>query len=314
MEIKKTKRKSKLVIIGLLLFVIIAIALIVLQNIYSSQANNTKIEDARQNLLNHLDIQEKRGYILEDEIINNILPSISSYSLDKNVEVVYEYNQQSISVNTNNEDWKEQIKEKLDGNYFKIKYEYGENYKIEKITIQKIGNETETESEKNENIKFEEGTQLDTSIIENVKSENYDEESNNFVFENNVNAGEKSTENIDKFKMCLVYDSETNNYVLAKSDNKNYDKIDSYKVYSSGVDIILKKGVKLEKSYYTLRINRYDSNFSIIKTSDYYYLFEPVVTTATTSENRTVLEIKFGQQTYSLNQLKNIEIIFGSME
>lgn len=38
--------------------------------------NEGIIKDAKENLLNHLNIQEQRGYILKDEILKNILPSI----------------------------------------------------------------------------------------------------------------------------------------------------------------------------------------------------------------------------------------------
>ena len=103
--------------------------------------------------------------------------------------------------------------------------------------------------------------------------------------------------------MCLVYNQNSKNFELVGGNTKNYDKIESYKVYSSG----------LQKKYYTMRINRYDSKFNIIHTSDYYYIFEPVVTELTDSNGRIVLEMKFDQQSYILRQLKNIEIIFGSM-
>ena len=50
----------------------------------------------------------------------------------------------------------------------------------------------------------------------------------------------------------------------------------------------------------------------IINTSDYKYIFEPVVTQNYNSNGETVLELNFGQ-TYLLRQLKNIEIILGSI-
>lgn len=244
-------------------------------------------QDAKENLLNHINIQEKRGYILKSEIINNILPSINMYKQIGDIEVKYidGENVETI-VDTKDQDWKDKIKEKIEGDYFKIKYDYGNDYKIEKVTIQRIGGKTQiTNTEKNENIKFEVNTTLDNSIVENL----------------------------DKFKICFVYDKTSNNFIPAKSDQENYDKIESYKIYSSGLQITLKSGIsKLEKNYYTMRINRYDSEFNIINTSDYSYIFEPVVTQNTDSKGRIVLDMKFNQ-TYILKQLKNIEIIFGSM-
>lgn len=272
-------------------------------------------QDAKENLLNHINIQEKRGYILKSEIINNILPSINMYKQIGDIEVKYidGENIETI-VDTKDQDWKDKIKEKIEGDYFKIKYDYGNDYKIEKVTIQRIGRKTQiTNTEKNENIKFEVNTTLENSIVENVKSQNVDSQSSTFVFENNLKTKKNTSENLDKFKICFVYDKTSNNFIPAKSDQENYDKIESYKIYSSGLQITLKSGIsKLEKNYYTMRINRYDSDFNIINTSDYSYIFEPVVTQNTDSKGRIVIDMKFNQ-TYILKQLKNIEIIFGSM-
>ncbi len=93
---------------------------------------------------------KKRGYILKSEIINNILPSINMYKQIGDIEVKYidGENVETI-VDTKDQDWKDKIKEKIEGDYFKIKYDYGNDYKIEKVTIQRIGGKTQiTNTEK----------------------------------------------------------------------------------------------------------------------------------------------------------------------
>ena len=71
-------------------------------------------QDAKENLLNHINIQEKRGYILKSEIINNILPSINMYKQIGDIEVKYidGENVETI-VDTKDQDWKDKIKEKI---------------------------------------------------------------------------------------------------------------------------------------------------------------------------------------------------------
>ena len=64
---------------------------------------------------------------------------------------------------------------------------------------------------------------------------------------------------------------------------------------------------------YTLRINRYDENLNVPETKDYnyYYTYEPGVTTSTNNNNQTVLTFEF-DNVLTLEKIQNIEIIFGN--
>lgn len=263
---------------------------------------------SKEMFVTYMNIQEKRGYLTKDEITTGIFQAVNSYET-----VNIKYN--NMIINNREENWQEKLKKEIEGDYFKVSYECDENYNVKTIIIEKItGSNYSSNNEKNSNIKFDENSTIDNTLITNIRNDNATEESNYFVFENKLNVNSKDNNGeLSEFKMCLVYNQNSKNFELVGGNTKNYDKIESYKVYSSGVEITLKNNVKLQKKYYTMRINRYDSKFNIIHTSDYYYIFEPVVTELTDSNGRIVLEMKFDQQSYILRQLKNIEIIFGSM-
>lgn len=71
--------------------------------------------------------------------------------------------------------------------------------------------------------------------------------------------------------------------------------IHSYKITSTGISITLNSNTNLNVLDYTLRINRYDDNLTIPedKNYNYYYHYEPVVTTSTNSTGNTVLTFEF---------------------
>ena len=281
---------------------------------FAKQTKNENISnDARTNLLNHLNIQEQRGYIFKDEILKNILPSINSYKVLQDLDVSYidEKNSKDITVNTKSPNWKEKIKSNIDGDYFKLKYEYRNDYSIKKITIERIGTNTQKDNEKNSNIKFGKDSILDFDLIDVIKIENATPDSNIYTFENSIKQNQDS-KTLEQFKIGFAYDETKNNFIPIKSDKDSYDGIKSYKIYSTGIQITLNKGTSLQKKYCTMRINRYDSDFEISKSFNYKYMFEPVVTEMSNSNGEVVLELNF-EQTYLLRQLKNIEIIFGSM-
>ena len=116
---------------------------------------------------------------------------------------------------------------------------------------------------------------------------------------------------MDNLRILFVYDEEKDNYIPYVENSGELKKIESYKIYSTGMSITLKSGMKLNKEDYTIRVNRYDDELKVKEEKDgyYYYKFEPVATQLKDSDNRTVIEFKFGN-TYTIHHLKNIEIIF----
>ena len=120
---------------------------------------------------------------------------------------------------------------------------------------------------------------------------------------------------IKKFNLLFVYDQDTQNYVPVIENVQECAFIESYKVYNTGIEITLNKGVQLTNTEYTLKINRYNDELKIrdreITNNAYYYDYEPVVTKMEGYENRIVLEMRF-DRSYTIEELKNIEIIFGN--
>lgn len=238
------------------------------------------------------------------------------YKEEGNIEITYqEYiNVHILTTNNRQENAKELLEKNLIGNYFQIQYEYNDFQDVIAIHIQKIDTGVLKETEKNNDLKFTNENALDIKLIQKVESTNTNLNSEYYVYDNLLVTPTVET-NIDlsSFFLGLVYDANENNFVPINGHTENYSKIKSYKVYSSGMEITLQDGVFVTNKYYTLRLNRYDKEFTIQKSVDYYYLFEPVVTMTRNSTGNTVLEIKF-PQTFLLKDLKNIELAFGYME
>ena len=89
--------------------------------------------------------------------------------------------------------------------------------------------------------------------------------------------------------------------------------IASYEVTSTSLSITLNNDTNLNVLDYTLRINRYDDNLTIPedKNYNYYYHYEPVVTSSTNGTGNTALTFEF-DDILSLEKINNIEIIFGN--
>lgn len=246
------------------------------------------------------------GYLTKFDI-QNLLDIVNSRA--DFIKINYDKDDILIKTNNKEKNWRQNLEGELEGNYYKFQYDYNNNET--NIYIQKYTTNSKEDNEKNKNIVIE-GT-LKENIIENTKTYYDNMEANNYTFDNKIILDEKGTNaELEKFKVLFVYDEKTNNFIPYTDNESELKKIKSYIVYSTGISITLEDEVKITKSYYTIRINRYDSNYKLKTENDnkYYYKFEPVVTTLTDWNNNTVLEIKF-DSTYQLKNLKNIEILFG---
>ena len=147
--------------------------------------------------------------------------------------------------------------------------------------------------------------------ITNVKTDYETKEDVNYLFENDVNVTKTNETSLDNLRILFVFNEEKNNYIPYVENESELGKIKSYKVYSTGMSITLEDGMKLNKKDYTIRVNRYDENLKVNeeKSSKYYYKFEPVAEEMRDSNGNVVIDFDF-DETYRLEDLKNIEIIF----
>ena len=254
-------------------------------------------------LKNYADKMSRNGYLSKYDVTQIIKLSDS-----KSKEIFINYKDESSDIDikiTNKEDDKiQELQESLKYDYYTFNYSISDNNEIT-INIERYIIETDTKKEKNDFVLT--GTK-NTEIIENTYKYIDD---NNFTFENEIKLNNQSEEKqLEGFKMLLVYDNE--NFIPVTDNIEEYNLIKSYKVYSSGIDIVLQDGVNLINEDYTLRINRYNDDLEVTN-GYYYYEYEPVVTQATYSGGNILLEIKF-DKTYTIEELKNIEIIFGSTD
>lgn len=240
------------------------------------------------------------GYISKWDVIQII--DISDKK-SKEITINYKDEQQNINLSISNKnDYEiENLKNLLKYDFYKFEYDLNNSITI---NIERYVIEQNQNKEKNSNIILSGNKSL--KIIE-LKNKYCSENKENFLYENNVNSN--SSEKINSLKLLFLYDKENDNYVPIVSDENRLENIINYKVYQSGLEITIPKETELESLDYTLRINRYDDNLQIKKVNSYYYEYEPLVTQMQ-SNLGTVLEIRFNRS-YTLNELKNIEIIFG---
>ena len=266
--------------------------------------NLTYLEDYAQKFA-------KNGYLNKYDI-TQILDLTDKKS--KEMTIYYQDEKSNINIETTNknDEEMENLKNTLKAEYYKYHYEKDEEKQI-KIYIERYLLEQETNQEKNEDIVLK-GTK-NTEIVENVNKYGTDKNSNSFCFTNKIQVNSNDVQEIKKFNLLFAYDQDTQNYVPVIENVQDCAFIESYKVYNTGIEITLNKGVQLTNTKYTLRINRYNDELQIrdrkITNNAYYYDYEPVVTKMEGYENRIVLEMRF-DRSYTIEELKNIEIIFGN--
>lgn len=254
-------------------------------------------------LKNYADKMSRNGYLSKYDVTQ-----IINLSDAKSKEIFINYKDEDSNIDikiTNKQDEKiQELKESLKYDYYTFNYNISDNNDIT-INIERYVINSNAKKEKNDFILT--GAK-NTEIIENTYKYISD---NNFTFENEIKLNNLPEEKqLDAFKMLLVYDNE--NFIPVTNNEEEYNLIKSYKIYSSGIDIVLQDEVSLINEDYTLRINRYNDNMQVTN-GYYYYEYEPVVTQGTYSGGNVLLEIKF-DKTYTLDELKNIEIIFGSTD
>ena len=254
-------------------------------------------------LENYKQKMEKEGFLDKYDILN-ILKLADSRT--DNIQVHYTEGTEEVQLNNVDNQLVEELGPKLKANTYKFSYTH-KNGQTD-IYIEKYENQQTENTEKNQDITI---NGLPSEEITNIKKIYETKDADNFTFENKVNVPIGQETELDNLRILFVYDEEQDNYIPYVENSGELKKIESYKIYSTGMSITLKSGIKLNKEDYTIIVNRYDEDLKVKEEKDgyYYYKFEPVATQLRDSDNRTVIEFKFGN-TYTIHHLKNIEIIF----
>ena len=255
-------------------------------------------------LQNYKQKMDEKGYIDKFDV-ENIL-NIVDHRTDKII-VKYINGEEIIELNNTDNQMDKELEPKLEANYYKLDYEHKDNETI--IYIERYQYELSETLEKNEEIELTGA--FPNYEINNIKANYETLEDTNYTFENEVNVEEGRETTLDNLRILFVFDEERNNYIPYVENTGELRNIKSYKIYSTGMSITLKDNITLNKEDYTIRVNRYDDNLNVKENKDanYYYKYEPVVTQLKDSEGNIVIEFEF-ENTYSLKDLKNIEIIF----
>lgn len=269
---------------------------VVSRNTNSSEYNLIYLENYKQKM-------DKQGYIDKYDV-ENIL-NIADNRTDRII-VFYKDGDYEVELNNVDNKLKEDLQIKLEGDFYKLNYEHIND--VTNIYIERYELKDQNNNERNNDIVI---NGLPYYDITNVKTDYETKEDVNYLFENDVNVTKTEETSLDNLRILFVFDVEKNNYIPYVENESELGKIKSYKIYSTGMSITLKDGMKLNKKDYTIRVNRYDDNIKVNaeKSNSYYYKFEPVAEELTDSNGNVVIDFDFGE-TYRLKDLKNIEIIF----
>lgn len=308
---KKSKvKKSILIVVFALIIYVINIPTLLISSTYITTYIANHLDQTAQGpnleyLNNYAQRMTTKGFLYRSDV--EYILNIAERRSEK-VIVNYKFDDETITISNKDENFKDTITTNLKWEYYKFNYTYTSD--IVTINIEKYANSKENE-EKNSNIILTGNIRND--LIQNVTAENVEPTATNFVIENNfvLTPGYRSA--ISNLRLLLTYDKNTNNFVPVVDNESCVNMIDSYKITSTGISITLHSDTTLNILDYTLRINRYDDNLTIPddKEYDYYYHYEPVVTTSTNSTGNTVLTFEF-DDILSLERINNIEIIFGN--
>lgn len=254
-------------------------------------------------LENYKQKMENEGFLDKYDILN-ILKLADSRT--DNIQMHYTDGTEELQLNNVDNELVEDLGSKLQANTYKFSYTHKKEQTD--IYIEKYEKQQTENIEKNKDITI---NGLPSKEITNIKKIYETKDDENFTFENEVNVPIGQETELDNLTILFVYDEEQDNYIPYVENSGELKKIESYTIYSTGMSITLKSGIKLNKEDYTIRVNRYDDDLNVKEEKDeyYYYKFEPVATQLRDSDNNTVIEFKFGN-TYTINHLKNIEIIF----
>lgn len=308
---KKSKiKKSILIVVFTLLIYIINIPTLLVSSTYITTYISNHLDKTTQGPnLEYLNNYEQRmatkGFLYRSDV--EYIINIAERRSEK-VIVNYKFDDETITISNKDENFKDTLTTNLKWEYYKFNYTYTSD--IVTVNIEKYANIQENE-EKNSNFILTGNIRND--LIQNLTTENVEATATNFVIENNLVLTPGYRSNISNLRLLLAYDKSANNFIPVVDTESCVNMIHSYKITSTGISITLNSNTNLNVLDYTLRINRYDDNLTIPedKNYNYYYHYEPVVTTSTNSTGNTVLTFEF-DDILSLEKINNIEIIFGN--
>ena len=282
----KIKKSILIVILALIIYVINIPTLLVSSTYITTYISNHLDQTTQGPNLEYLNNYEQRmatkGFLYKSDV--EYILNIAERRSEK-VIVNYKFDDETITISNKDQNFKDTITTNLKWEYYKFNYTYTSD--IVTINIEKYANIQENE-EKNSNIILVGNMRND--LIQNV-----------------------TTKNVEPLRLLLVYDKNSNNFIPVVDNESCVNMIASYEVTSTSLSITLNNDTNLNVLDYTLRINRYDDNLTIPedKNYNYYYHYEPVVTSSTNGTGNTALTFEF-DDILSLEKINNIEIIFGN--